>query len=74
MEFEASSAVYAGRFHRAAGSPCQDRTAFARTDRAVCAALADGAGSRAHSEVGAACAQHDAHIGEVERMLREMRF
>ena len=56
MEFEASSAVYAGRFHRAAGSPCQDRTAFARTDRAVCAALADGAGSRAHSEVGAACA------------------
>lgn len=55
FEFEVSSAVCTGRAHRSMGLPCQDRIAIRRSEGALCAALADGAGSRPRSETGAAC-------------------
>lgn len=55
MEYKISRAACTGRHHLAAGLPCQDKTALCRREEAFCAALADGAGSRADSAQGAAC-------------------
>ena len=55
MEYKVSTAVRTGRQHESRGLPCQDRTAVWREDGTVCAALADGAGSRRDSQVGADC-------------------
>ena len=55
MEYKVSQAVCAGTRHQAEGLPCQDRTSTERSGDVICCALADGAGSRSSSEVGAAC-------------------
>lgn len=55
MEYKISLAACAGRSHLSAGRPCQDKVALYRNGCAVCAALADGAGSCASSDLGAAC-------------------
>lgn len=55
MEYKISLAAYTGRRHQAEGLPCQDKVCLARTEHVFCAALADGAGSRENSELGAAC-------------------
>ena len=55
MNFKLSSAVCTGRRHLEAGLPCQDRVFLCRKEGRVCAALADGAGSRENSHLGAAC-------------------
>ena len=55
MEYKMSQAACTGRHHLAAGVLCQDKTALCRRENALCAALADGAGSRARSAQGAAC-------------------
>lgn len=55
MEYKISLATYTGRHHRAVGLPCQDKVALHRQEGAFCAALADGAGSRENSHIGAAC-------------------
>lgn len=43
----------AGRSHSASTTPCQDYAGARRTHEMACIALADGAGSRPHSEAGA---------------------
>jgi hypothetical protein len=43
----------AGRSHAATNTPCQDFVAVRRSSSMACAALADGAGSRDRSEIGA---------------------
>ena len=43
----------AGRSHAASGTPCQDAVATTSVGNVHCIALADGAGSRAHSDHGA---------------------
>ena len=63
MEYKASLAVRTGRYHEAQGVLCQDRAEVFRENGTVCAALADGAGSRASSHVGAACVTH--HISRL---------
>lgn len=45
-----------GSAHRKTGAPCQDKICVREKDGAVAAALADGAGSAACAEDGAACA------------------
>lgn len=55
MEYKVSWAVCAGRRHQQEGTPCQDWVAVRRKDAVVCCALADGAGSRSRSELGAEC-------------------
>lgn len=56
MEYRVGRAVCTGRAHLLAGLPCQDQIALCRSgEGGVCAALADGAGSRAKSDLGAAC-------------------
>ena len=55
MEYKVSQAVCTGRRHRLEDTPCQDRVAVRRTEELVCCTLADGAGSRSHSELGAEC-------------------
>ena len=53
LEYKASMAVRAGLYHKTHGMSCQDRVAVHRENGVVCVALADGAGSREHSAVGA---------------------
>ena len=55
MEYKVSQAVCTGTRHQTEGLPCQDRTGTERGGDVICCALADGAGSRSSSEVGAAC-------------------
>lgn len=55
MEHKISGAVHPGRQHLAEGRPCQDRIRMARGRNVVCCALADGAGSRPSSQLGAEC-------------------
>ncbi|MCI8400271.1 MAG: protein phosphatase 2C domain-containing protein [Oscillibacter sp.] len=57
MEYKMSAAAWVGRRHQELGVPCQDCFALERSEdaRVCCAALADGAGSRTRSELGAAC-------------------
>lgn len=56
MEYKVSRAVCTGRAHLLSGLPCQDQIALCRGgEGGVSAALADGAGSRAKSDLGAAC-------------------
>lgn len=55
MEYKMSHAIWTGRRHQAENIPCQDRTAAERRGPVCCAALADGAGSRSSSDIGAAC-------------------
>lgn len=55
MEFKMSFASCTGRYHRSAGIPCQDKIHVFRGGNVCCAALADGAGSRENSDVGAEC-------------------
>ena len=63
MEFKISSAVCTGRYHIEEDTPCQDAVCVRRGEKAVCVALADGAGSRANSDIGATCVtQHTAHL------------
>ncbi len=66
MEYKISTAAYTGRRHQAAGLPGQDHAAQARSSSAVCAALADGAGSRICSSLGAACVTE-----HISRLLSE---
>ena len=49
-----------GRGHEQEGLPCQDQIAFAAGGGIAVAALADGAGSAARAEEGAACASQTA--------------
>ena len=53
LEYKASMAVRVGLYHEACGMPCQDRVVVYRENGVVCAALADGAGSREYSALGA---------------------
>ena len=55
MNYKISHVVRTGRRHQAEGIPCQDQIHVCREGGVVCAALADGAGSRASSHIGAAC-------------------
>lgn len=55
MEYKISWATRAGRQHILQGIPCQDMIQVCREQGVLCAALADGAGSRGSSHIGAAC-------------------
>lgn len=56
MEYKISYATYTGVQHYSDNRPCQDRINIRWSDEtAFCVALADGAGSRLYSEVGAEC-------------------
>lgn len=55
MEYKVSWAVCTGRRHRIENIPCQDWVTVRREEALVCCALADGAGSRSHSALGAEC-------------------
>lgn len=55
MDYKISHVVQTGRHHIASGVPCQDQVRICREEGIVCAALADGAGSRESSHIGAAC-------------------
>ena len=55
MNYKISWVVQTGRHHQAQGIPCQDRVHVERGAEVMCAALADGAGSRASSHIGADC-------------------
>lgn len=52
MIFKASCAAMAGTAHRQTGTPCQDSVRIHRENGILCAALADGAGSRPASHRG----------------------
>ncbi len=53
IRYKLSCARIVGRSHVASSTPCQDFVAARRTREMACVALADGAGSRAQSEIGA---------------------
>lgn len=55
MNYKISWVVQTGAYHTAQGIPCQDQVYVCREGDTVCAALADGAGSRERSHIGAAC-------------------
>ena len=55
-----ASAKVIGRSHVSTDTPCQDAVATIRNHNAVCVALADGAGSKKHSEIGAKIATKQA--------------
>lgn len=50
---KAAAARLIGRSHGSTGSPCQDAVAIFQNRSGVCVALADGAGSKTRSEIGA---------------------
>lgn len=52
-QYQVACARIAGRSHRSASTPCQDYVGGRRRPHMAALALADGAGSRARSEVGA---------------------
>lgn len=71
MDYKASYATCTGRHHSAAGLPCQDKIALVRGMGTLCAALADGAGSRMDSDLGADCVTRCAAgllAGEFDRL------
>lgn len=53
MKYKVARAEIQGKIHKEQGTPCQDKTAYIIGNDFACVALADGAGSRAHSEIGA---------------------
>lgn len=53
MDFKISLAAVTGRYHLQEQEDCQDMVCQHRSETCVCAALADGAGSRAESGLGA---------------------
>ncbi len=53
MRSKIAFAEIRGTVHRLENVPCQDKTAFIKDDNYTCIALADGAGSRVHSHIGA---------------------
>ena len=53
MDFKISHALAAGTAHRSENIPCQDSIGIFKTEKALCVALADGAGSRSASDQGA---------------------
>lgn len=55
MEYKISWTVRTGRQHQARNLPGQDRVQVYRDGDRVCVALADGAGSRENSHLGAEC-------------------
>lgn len=55
MNYKISWVAQTGTYHAAQGIPCQDQVYVCREGGTVCAALADGAGSRESSHIGAAC-------------------
>lgn len=63
----AASASVIGRGHQRSGTPCQDRSLTSSTESAV-AVVADGAGSRTHSQVGAE------HVCRIISDLFQTRF
>lgn len=58
--WEAASAAVTGTSHTRKGTACQDKTAWHRRRRVLALALADGAGSRSRSDVGAQIAAETA--------------
>lgn len=58
--YRVAGTVATGRSHAAANTPCQDRIGSNRREDMAAIALADGAGSRARSEYGAAIAVRSA--------------
>ncbi len=55
LEYKCSFASAAGVSHQTQNIPCQDRTCVLRGEAVLACALADGAGSRASSHIGAEC-------------------
>lgn len=55
MIFKASCAAITGTAHQLLGIPCQDSVCIRRKNKIICTALADGAGSRSASHLGADC-------------------
>ena len=53
VRYKMSCGRIAGRSHATTETPCQDYVATQKTQSSACIALADGAGSRAHSGLGA---------------------
>ncbi len=53
--WKAAQATVQGRGHALADIPCQDKTHILEASEVLATALADGAGSAAHSELGAEC-------------------
>lgn len=55
MRYRSSAAAMSGSAHQAKGIPCQDKVFVVRDGPVLACALADGAGSRSSSDLGAAC-------------------
>lgn len=55
MILKSSAAVCTGQLHKNDGIPCQDKIFKESYGMVTCVALADGAGSRTYSHVGAEC-------------------
>lgn len=53
MQYKISSAMATGTLHSQSGLDIEDRVHICRTDTVICGVLADGAGSRASSALGA---------------------
>ncbi len=53
MSYKVAFAEIMGEYHKSEGALCQDKTAYSIGERYACIALADGAGSRVYSEIGA---------------------
>ena len=53
MDYRISHALSAGTAHRQENIPCQDSIGIFQSETALCVALADGAGSRSASHIGA---------------------
>lgn len=53
--WKAAQATVRGRGHALSNIPCQDKTHVLKVSDVLAVALADGAGSAAHSELGAEC-------------------
>ena len=65
-----SSASVTGTSHHRSGLPCQDSSSYSIADEVLIAAVADGAGSAAMSDVGSALAA-ETSVNVAERLLRE---
>ena len=64
-----SRASVTGTSHRRTGLPCQDSSSYSIADEVLIAAVADGAGSAAMSDVGSALAA-ETSVNVAERLLR----
>ena len=56
MNYKIAKVALQGSGHRQNNIPCQDKTAGVKTEDFACAVLADGAGSRLYSDIGAQAA------------------